>query len=165
MDLVSAVGGELDDALARDPGQDGAAGGRRGDDAALDDEDVARGDLLEVPIVDGVEVEHVREPPALGVHLRLDDRRVVGDGLDAAGAAGHRAVDTVPDDQVDRLQAPLEVVPHGRGVHQERVLRRRRQTQDRAAPDQQRTDVQRALPHRRHLIQSVSQGYLPSSLV
>uniref|UniRef100_A0A0A9ETC0 Branched-chain-amino-acid aminotransferase n=1 Tax=Arundo donax TaxID=35708 RepID=A0A0A9ETC0_ARUDO len=100
--LVSAVPGELDDALARDPREDGAHGGGRGDDAALDDEHVARGHLLQVPPVDRVEVQHVREPLALGVHLRLEHRSVVGDRLDPAGAAGHRAVDAVLDHQVYR---------------------------------------------------------------
>jgi hypothetical protein len=70
LNLVSAVPGELDDALARDARQDGAPGVRRGDHAALDDEHVARRHLLQVPLVDRVQVQHVREPLALGVHLR-----------------------------------------------------------------------------------------------
>lgn len=74
--LIAAVPGELDDALARDPRQDGSHGGRRGDDAVLDDEEVAGGGLLQVRLVHRVEVQHVSEPSALGVHLRLENLNV-----------------------------------------------------------------------------------------
>nr|ACN27684.1 unknown [Zea mays] len=150
LNLVSAVPGELDDALARDARQDGAPGVRRGDHAALDDEHVARRHLLQVPLVDRVQVQHVREPLALGVHLRPQHRRVVGDGLDPAGAAGHRAVELVMHHQVDGRQALLEVVPNGCGVDEEGVLGGRSQPKDRAAPHEQRPEVQGSLPLRRH---------------
>ncbi|BAS83104.1 Os03g0231650 [Oryza sativa Japonica Group] len=102
--LIAAVPGELDDALARDPRQDGSHGGRRGDDAVLDDEEVAGGGLLQVRLVHRVEVQHVSEPSALGVHLRLEHLNTFrfGDRLDPAGAARHGPVYRVLYDKVYR---------------------------------------------------------------
>ena len=146
-DLVTPVPRDLDDRLPGDSRQYGPGQLRRRDDAVLDAEEVGRSDLLDVPVVNGVEVDDLGEALGLG-GLRWDHPgRVVADRLHPARAARGGAVEIIRDLQRDRPEAALEVGPHRGDVDQERVLGCGCHTEDCAAAHQQRPDVERALAH------------------
>ena len=92
LDLIAPVLEHLDAALARDAGQDGAAGDvRRYDLAVYLEHDVHRADFLYVLHVHAVEPEHLGKALLLGLLAGAHARGVVAAAFCVARAAAHRA--------------------------------------------------------------------------
>src|SRR5262249_43544240 len=122
----AAVGGEPDERVAGDAGQD-RAGQRRRDHRVVvhHEEDVHAAELIHVTSLHGVEEDDLVAAVADGLGLGDQAGGVVAAALGGAGAAGRGAGVVVGDPQRDRLHAALEVRAGGRGDDDVGVFGRR----------------------------------------
>mmetsp|Transcript_148995 Transcript_148995/g.379056 ORF Transcript_148995/g.379056 Transcript_148995/m.379056 type:complete len:237 (+) Transcript_148995:563-1273(+) len=147
---MSQILGDLDDAHARDPGQDRANQCRRVNDAILHAEEVCGPGLFDIAVLDSVEVQDLVEALLLRLHARNHTRCVVANGLGATLTTWCGPVMLVRHLQSDGRHAALEIWADGACVDAKGELRSWCDTQDAAAPPKTRTDVQSAFASRRN---------------